>query len=201
MLSADDVALYRQIFAAERDGETATAKTLFAKVSDHVPGGLCRGRSTSCRLAKRVTVEPLVEWLTQYRDLAVADRIYRLAVAHSTKKVRRHHKTITVAVVTNIPAPSGVGRRTGGYEDLELPEPVPSSEAARARAAGILAAIKAGQPDQALALLQRLQAAGTAPTMSRSWPIASPPPIWPKAAMPRPTSWPISRLRSAACRN
>ena len=63
----------------------------------------------------------------------MADRIYRLAVAHSTKKVRRHHKTITVAVVTNIPAPSGVGRRTGGYEDAELPEPTPSSDAARAR--------------------------------------------------------------------
>ena len=82
---------------------------------------------------KSVTVEPLVEWLQQYRDLAVADRIYRLAVAHSTKKVRQHHKTIIVAVVTNIPAPSGVGRRTGGYEDQELPEPVPSSDAARAR--------------------------------------------------------------------
>ena len=40
-----------------------------------------------------------MDWLAQYRDLAVAERIYRLAVAHSTKKVRHHHKTILVAVV------------------------------------------------------------------------------------------------------
>jgi soluble lytic murein transglycosylase-like protein len=88
----------------------------------------------------------------------VAEKIYRLAVQHSTKKVRHHHKTILVAVVTNIPAPSGVGRRTGGYEDQELPEPAPSSDAARGVTAGNLAAIKAGQPDQALALMQSVQA-------------------------------------------
>ena len=74
---------------------------------------------------KNVTIEPLVDWLEQYRDLPVADRIYRLAVAHSTKKVRRHHKTIIVAVVTNIPAPTGVGRRTGGYEDRNCPSRCP----------------------------------------------------------------------------
>jgi soluble lytic murein transglycosylase-like protein len=51
-----------------------------------------------------------------------------------------------------------VGKRTGGYEDLEMPEPMPSADAARTVMPGILAAIKAGEPDQALALMQSVQA-------------------------------------------
>ena len=103
----------------------------------------------------------LTDWLAQYRDLAVADRVYRMAVARSTRKVRRHRKLITVAVVTNIPAPTGVGSRSGGYEDVELPEPYPSAQAARGVIAGILSAIRAGQPDQALALMRSVEATAT----------------------------------------
>ena len=150
------MALYKQIMAAQRKGETARAKSLLAKVSDPVLKGYAEAQPLLS--AKRVTVAPLVDWLEQYRELAVADRIYRLAVAHSTKKIRRHRKTITVAVVTHIPAPVGVGRRTGGYEDLELPEPVPTSDAARAVTQAILAAIKDGKPDQAQALMQQVNA-------------------------------------------
>src|SRR6202020_1254214 len=106
-------------------------KTLLAKVSDTSLEGYAEAEHFLSAPSKSVNVQDLVDWLTQYRDLAIADRIYRLAVAHSTKKVRHHHKTILVAVVTNIPAPSGVGRRTGGYEDLELPEPMPASDAAQ----------------------------------------------------------------------
>jgi soluble lytic murein transglycosylase-like protein len=155
-LSAEDVALYRQIMAAERKGEYARASALFAKVSDTSLLGYAE--ALHLLSAKRVRVAPLVEWLKENRELAIADRIYRLAVAHSTKKVRRRRKTIIVAVVTNIPAPISVGRRTGGYEDQELPEPAPSSDAARAVMPGILAAIKDGQPDQALALMQQVAA-------------------------------------------
>lgn len=153
ILSPEDAALYRQLMAAERKGESGRAKALRAKIGDSA----LLGYAQAVRLlsAKRVTVKPLVEWLKDNRELAVADRVYRLAVAHSTKKIRRHRKTITVAVVTNIPAPMGVGRRTGGYEDLELPEPMPSSEAARAVMPGILTAIKDGQPDKALTLMQQ----------------------------------------------
>ena len=156
-----DVALYRQIMAAERAGETARANTLLPKVSDTVAAPAMPRRSISS--PPRPASFPPSPWWNgwrQYRDLAVADRIYRLAVAHSTKKVRRHHKTVIVAVVTNIPVPSGVGTRTGGYEDSELPEPVPSSDAARRQLMpAILAAIKAGQPDQAAgADADRLQA-------------------------------------------
>ena len=93
-MSAGDVALYRQIFAAERNGEIAKAKKLLAKISDPT----LEGYAEAVRLlsGKRVvTIGELVAWLGQHRDLAVADKVYRLAVAHSTKKVRKHHKTIT----------------------------------------------------------------------------------------------------------
>ena len=160
VLSAADVALYRQIFAAERAGETSRAKSLLDKVSD--PS--LQGYAEAARLlsSKHVQIGDLIDWLGQHRDLSVADSVYRLAVAHSTKKVRRHHKTTIVAVVTNIPAPLTVGRRTGGYEDVELPEPMPSSDAARTIMPAVLADIKAGTPDAALALLQQLEAANTA---------------------------------------
>jgi len=148
VLSAEDIALYKDIMAAERKGDSARASRLSAKLNDPSLLGYAEAVRFMAASPKRVTVKPLVAWLGQNRELAVADRIYRLAVARSTKKVRRHRKTITVAVVTNIPAPSGVGKRTGGYEDLELPEPWPSEPAARGVMSGILAAIKDGQPDQ-----------------------------------------------------
>ena len=158
ILSPDDVALYKEIMQAEQDGRATKAKSLLAKVSDNSLQGYAEAEHFLSAPSKNVSAQDLVDWLTQYRDEAVAEKIYRLAVQHSTKKVRHHHKTILVAVVTNIPAPSGVGRRTGGYEDQELPEPQPSSDAARGVMPGVLAAIKAGQPDQALALMQSVQA-------------------------------------------
>jgi soluble lytic murein transglycosylase len=161
ILSPDDVTLYKEIMRAERDGQYARAKALFAKVSDTSLEGYVEAEHFLSASPRSLTAKPLVEWLSQYRDLAIADRIYRLAVAHSTRKIRHHHKTITIAVVTNIPAPSNVGSRTGGYEDVELPEPVPSGPAAVGVMPGILAAIKAGQPDQARALMQSVQASCT----------------------------------------
>ncbi|HEX4637717.1 MAG TPA: lytic transglycosylase domain-containing protein [Rhizomicrobium sp.] len=158
VLSAEDVALYKEIMAAERKGDYSRATRLSAKLSDPSLLGYAEALHYLSASPKRVTLKPLVEWLGQYRELAVADPIYRLAVARSTRKIRRHHKTITVAVVTNIPAPAGVGKRTGGYEDLELPEPWPSEGSARGVMPPILTAIKDGQPDQALTLMQSVQA-------------------------------------------
>jgi soluble lytic murein transglycosylase-like protein len=159
VLSPSDVALYRQIFAAERNGETTKANKLLAKVSDPV----LQGYAEAARLlsAKRPTIGELTAWLAKYRDHSVADKIYRLAVGRSTKKVRKHRKTIVVAVVTNIPAPIAVPRRTGGFEDLELPEPSPSGEVGRSILSRVLSNIKAGQPDAALALLQGIQNTAT----------------------------------------
>ena len=160
ILSSNDVAIYRQAFAAARSGEMPRARTVMARASD--PGLQGYVEAAALLAAKHPTRDNLVAWLSKYRDLSVADRIYRLAVARSSKKVRRNHKTITVAVVTNIPAPVSVGRRSGGYEDAELPEPAPSSEPARALMPQILADIKAGNPDAALGRVNALQTAGTA---------------------------------------
>jgi hypothetical protein len=158
VLSAGDVALYKEIMAAHRAGEFTKATRLMAQISDPVLMGYAEAQRFLAAEPKNVTATSLVSWLEQYRDLAVADRIYRMAVARSTRTVRRHRKTITIAVVTNIPPPAGVGSRTGGYEDQELPEPLPSSDVARAVMPGVLAAIKAGQPDEALVLMEQIQA-------------------------------------------
>jgi soluble lytic murein transglycosylase-like protein len=159
VLSASDVSLYKQLFTAERNGEISKATRLLAKISDPT----LEGYAEAARLesARSVKVGELAAWLEKYRDLSIADRIYRLAVDHSTKKIRRHHKTIRVAVVTNIPAPTTVPRRTGGYEDVELPEPTPSGSAARSVLAQILADIKEGQPQKAEGKLDSVRASAT----------------------------------------
>jgi soluble lytic murein transglycosylase-like protein len=162
VLSEADIGLYRQALAAARAGQLAKARGLVARASDPSLAGYVE--AAALLATRHPARETLVKWLGQYRDLSVADSIYRLAVSRSSKKVRRGHKLITVAVVTNIPAPISVGRRTGGYEDAEVPEPTPSSEAARAVMTNILADIKAGTPDKSLARLTALQAAAKAPS-------------------------------------
>ena len=161
VLSAQDVALYRDIFAAERAGQAAKARTLLAKVSDNALKGYAEAELLLSPRAKRATPAELVTWLKEYRELPVAEKIYRLAVKRATTTVRKGGKRIKVAVVTNIPAPSGVGARSGGYEDAELPEPSPRGDAGRAVLASILADIKAGNPDAAAARLDKVRDAAT----------------------------------------
>ena len=161
ILSADDVALYRQIMTAKRSGQSTKARALLARVSDTTLQPYAEAIGFLNVPKRSVTLQALVDWLGQNRDTAIADRVYRLAVANSTRTVRREKKRIKLAVVTNIPAPRGVGSRTGGYEDLELIEPTPSSEAGRAVMPSIFIAIRAGNPDQALALLDGVRATAT----------------------------------------
>jgi soluble lytic murein transglycosylase-like protein len=165
VLSPADADRYREIFAAERAGRFEKASSLMAEVSDTSLKGYARAQHFLSPHSKRAAVSELIEWLREYRDLPIADRIYRLAVKRSTKKVRRHHHTILVAVVTNIPAPSGVPHlRGGGYEDVNLPDPPLSSDAARSASIQINEAIKDDQPDQAMAVLQRLIDSGSVPS-------------------------------------
>jgi soluble lytic murein transglycosylase-like protein len=161
VLSPADVALYKDVFAAEEAGQFTRAKTLFARVNDTTLAGYVQANEMLSPKSGRVTPEELVAWLKTYRDLPVADKIYRLAVQRATRTVKRGKKRIKVAVVTNIPAPSGVGLRSGGYEDAELPEPVPHDDAARAVLSGILADIKAGDPDSARAKLDGVRGTAT----------------------------------------
>jgi len=165
VLSNADAERYRQIFAAEREGHFDKAESLMADVTDTSLKGYVLAEHYLSPHSKRTPIATLISWLSEYRELSIADRIYRLAVKRSTKKVRKHHRTILVAVVTNIPAPAGRPRmRGGGYEDNNIPEPALSSEAARSVNEQINAAIKADQPDQAMALLQPLVDSGAIPS-------------------------------------
>lgn len=165
VLSASDAEQYRAIFAAERAGQFDKADRLMAQVSDTSLKGYVLAEQYLSSRGKRVPVTTLVSWLEEYRDLAIADRIYRLAVKRSTKKKRHHHKIVLYAVVTNIPAPLGIShQRGGGYEDVNIPDPPISSDAARAAQGPITAAIKSDAPDQAMAVLQPLIDSNSVPS-------------------------------------
>jgi soluble lytic murein transglycosylase-like protein len=162
ILTSADVALYREIFAAEDAGHFAKADQLLARVNDGILKGYVEAQHILSPKSGRASVTELVAWLKDYRDLPVADRIYRLAVTRASKIVRKGKKRIRVAVVTDIPTPSGVGSRSGGYEDAELPEPVPHDDAGRSVLSAILADIKAGNPDKASERLDGVRGSATA---------------------------------------
>ncbi|MGH6827622.1 MAG: lytic transglycosylase domain-containing protein [Rhizomicrobium sp.] len=159
VLNPSDVTLYRELFSAERQGNLSKIRKLLDEISDPTLEGYAEAQRLIA--GRQVTRAELIAWLAKYRDLAVADRIYRLAVDRSTRRIRRHHKTIRVALVTDIPAPASVPRRTGGYEDQELPEPTPQGHAGRAVFGQILADIKHGQPARAQTLLQAIRSDAT----------------------------------------
>ena len=165
VLSDSDVRLYRDAIDDERAGFFRDAQSDFDRVSDpSLKGYVLAERYLSPR-AKRVPVKQLVSWLEEYADLPPADRIYRLAVKRSTKKVRRHHHTVLVALVTNIPAPGpAIHKRGGGYEDVELPDPPLISQAARTALSNVEQYIRADQPDLAHAELAAVVAQGAPAT-------------------------------------
>src|SRR5215467_9600245 len=156
VLSDSDVRIYRDIFADERAGHFADATSDLARVSDPSLRGYVLAERYLSPRARRVPVKELVAWLDEYHDLPVADRVYRLAVKRSTKRVRRHHHTILVAVVTNIPAPGpAIRHRGGGYEDENLADPPLVSTAARSALPTVEQLVRADQPDLAYAAVQQ----------------------------------------------
>jgi soluble lytic murein transglycosylase len=163
-LSAADAERYREIFADERAGRFDKAQARFAELSDTSLKGYVLAEHLLSPHAKAPVTE-LVSWLDSYRELPIAERIYRLAVKRSTKKVKRkHHKTILMAVVTNIPAPAGLPRmRGGGYEEFGIADPPLSSAQARAANEQMTGLIKADNPDAAMALVQPLIDGGQVP--------------------------------------
>ncbi|HEX2589937.1 MAG TPA: lytic transglycosylase domain-containing protein [Rhizomicrobium sp.] len=161
VLSPSDVTLYKQIFAAERLGDFETAKQLVAQLSDTSLVGYAQAEHYLSPHSGATSVQDLVAWLEQYKELSIADRVYALAVKRSIVRVKKkHHKVEMVAVVTNIPAPPTFKYRGGGYEDAATPDAPYQSDAARAVQGQIEAAIKSDQPDQALAVLQSLEQQG-----------------------------------------
>jgi len=146
VLSPEDVRLYREIFADEREGHFPAAKKLTAEISDRSLIGYVEAEHFLSPKAKRIPLQQLAEWLDKYGDLPIAERVRALA-----EKKNRKHKV----EIATLPA---VHRRGGGYEDYDLPEQPLNSDAARAAQTQIEAAIRAGQPMQAEAVLDTLVA-------------------------------------------
>ena len=163
ILSPEDIARYRTIFADERAGQFSRADALTGKLQDPVLKGYIQAEHILSPKSGRIPVSELAAWLHQYADIAMADRIYRLAIKRATKTVTKDNKRVSVAVVTNIPTPSAAKNRSGGYEDTDLADLPAQSDAGRQAQVKIEQAIRAGQPDAALAELKTLQAADTAP--------------------------------------
>jgi len=160
ILSDADVAIYRKAMTAAREGQITRARAMLKDVQDETLVPYAEGLFFINVSRKYRSVGDMVAWLRDNRDLAIADRVYRLAVSASTRTVRRRGKRVVAAVVTNIPTPTSVGLRSGGYEDAELPEPSPDGTVARGAMPGIIAAIKDGQPARAETLLTQLRNSG-----------------------------------------
>ena len=164
ILSSQDEQLYRDAMEDARSGNISGAQSALAKVDDTSLKGYVQAEEYLAR-GKRVPLADLIEWLHNYSELPAAERIYRVAVARSTKRVRHHHHTILVAVVTNIPAPGPAARkRSGGYEDSDLPDPPFASQAARDASSQIEQYIKNDQPLQAYTVLSTAVAHGAMPS-------------------------------------
>jgi soluble lytic murein transglycosylase len=163
ILSPSDVALYRQVFAAERAGRFDDAKDLYAKISDRSLEGYVLAEHYLSPHG-HVTVAELVEWMHQYTELPIADRVYSLAVKRASKRVKKRHHVIAIVMTASVPVPAGPARRRGGgYEEFDPSDPPLTSDAARAVLPQIEKLIKAGQPEQAYDLVRQAQDNGAAP--------------------------------------
>ena len=152
VLSAEDVRLYRAIFADERAGRFAAAKKLLAEVSDPSLTGYVEAEHFLSPKGKRTPLKQLNAWLAAHDDLPISAKVRELA----EKKNHRRHKV-------EIAALAPVHLRGGGYEDPSLPEPQMMSDVGHAAQVQIADFIHASQPEQADATLQLLIAGNTAP--------------------------------------
>lgn len=160
VLSTADTELYRQIFSDERSGRFAAAQNLMSQVSDtSLEGYVLAERYLSPRAHAKLA--DLTEWLRTYPELPIADRVYRLAVAHASKRVHRRHHRVVVVLTASVPVPAAPARhRGGGYEEFDQPDPPLSSEPGRAAQPQIERYVKADQPDQAHLVLNEAISAG-----------------------------------------
>ena len=152
VLSAEDVRLYRAIFADERAGRFAAAKKLLAEVSDPSLTGYVEAEHFLSPKGKRTPLKQLNAWLAAHDDLPISAKVRELA----EKKNHRRHKV-------EIAALAPVHLRGGGYEDPSLPEPQMMSDVGHAAQVQLADFIHASQPEQADATLQLLIAGNTAP--------------------------------------
>lgn len=162
VLSAADVARYRQILADERAGRFEQADGLVAKLEDTSLMGYVEAEHLLSPHSERAKVPDLVKWLRTYGDLPIASRVRDLAVKRAAKKVkRRHHRT--VIETARIPGLPAAPRRGGGYEEAEALDGPFVTAAARSAQERIQTKIKADRPEAASQILERLTAANRAP--------------------------------------
>jgi hypothetical protein len=128
VLSDEDVSLYKEIMAviSERGEGIRPASSGCPQKSAILLVGICASPALSCRPRHDdVTLKPLVECAESiYRELGRGrTAVYRLAVARSDpRKVRPQSQDGNGGGGDqHSPYRKGVGKRTGGYEDLELP--------------------------------------------------------------------------------
>jgi soluble lytic murein transglycosylase-like protein len=165
VLSPDDAQRYRQIFADERSGNFSDAQALVAQLQDRSLVGYAQAEHYLSPHSDKASVTDLVDWMNQYNDLAVADRIYALGVKRASVPIRRHHKIIGVRVTATIPTPAPPPRRVGGGYEENLPgDPPLSSDIARSTFQQMLVAVKADQPAQAEALANSAIQQGVPPS-------------------------------------
>ena len=114
VLSPDDAQRYRQIFADERGGNFSDAQALVAQLQDRSLVGYAQAEHYLSPQSDKASVTELVDWMNQYNDLAVADRIYALGVKRASVPIKCHHKVVGVRVTATIPTPAPPPRRVGG---------------------------------------------------------------------------------------
>ncbi|MGN6515437.1 MAG: lytic transglycosylase domain-containing protein [Rhizomicrobium sp.] len=165
VLSPDDVQRYRQIFADERSGNFSEAQALVSQLSDKSLVGYAQAEHYLSPHSGRAPVSELVDWMQEYNDLGVADRIYDLAIKRASVPIKRHHRIIGVRITASVPTPAPPPRRVGGgYEENMPGDPPLSSDIARAAFQQMLVAVKADQPAQAEAEMNAAIAQGIPPS-------------------------------------
>jgi soluble lytic murein transglycosylase-like protein len=84
VLSAEDAALYAEIFALQADGRFSAADEKIAAVKDKVLMGYVR-MDRLLHPSRRATYDELREWMAYYADHPDADKIYALALKRRPK--------------------------------------------------------------------------------------------------------------------
>ena len=151
VLSPEDVQRYRAIFREVEDGHFADARADIARLDDNCLMGYVLAEHYLSPHSGRTPFKELNAWLDEYGDLSIAPRIYKLA----HRRAKRHLDDLN-----GIP---GFVRRGGGYEDVDLPDPPPSSDQARAVLPQLVADIQNDDPADAETILNGLIADGDVP--------------------------------------
>lgn len=154
VLSQADAQRYRQIFADEDSGNFSEAQSLVAQLNDTSLVGYAEAEHYLSSHSARTPLADLIAWMKEYNDLAIADRIYALAVKRASVPIRHRHRIIGMRVTASIPTPAEPPRRVGGGSgEGMMGDPPLSSDIARSTFQQMLVAVKNDQPAQAEALM------------------------------------------------